>query len=161
MVNKYFLFIALASSTAQAGPIQYEINRRDFVTLNRDVNEIYLKIRYPSSETTQVCGIQFRTNVPHFANTHLEAVISDVDVIEFGESPSGVSLTAIQTVAEPPYYLVVSDSSVPEIAVRIKTRTGETLRSLIQRVVQPDAAKKVDVPVEVIAIAKHCKDQSN
>jgi hypothetical protein len=164
MTKKFFLLIALIgslSSYGQAAQVEYEVNRRDFVSLNRDAGEIHLRILYPSSEITQVCGIQLRTNIPHFANTHLDSVIDAIEVVEYGESPSGVHLPAVQSVAEPPYFRVTSDSSFPDIIVKIKTKSGETLRSLIQRVVRPDDAAKIDMPVEVIVIAKHCQDKSN
>lgn len=140
------------ASPAQA---EYEVNRRNFVSLNSDFPEKVLVVHYPGgSSVTEVCGLQLRTNIAAFSNSHMEEFLKEIKIVD----ENGMELVSVQRISEPPY---ISLNRVDSMLVRYKvsTKSGNSLSSEIRSAAEK-AKLKFDREPEIMVIAKHCKDQS-
>lgn len=149
--------LALLSMTAfaQPNPDEHEINRRNFLSLNTDLSEIKLVVHYPGgSPITEVCGLQLRTNVVGFANSHLEEVLKEIQLLD----ETGLELIAVQRVAEPPHF-VLQPRNVMLVGYKIRTKSGKSLKSAVRAAAEA-AGSKIDGEPDVIIMARHCQDKS-
>lgn len=155
MKNLILAIALMISLQATAQSNEYEVNRRNFVSLNTDLNEINLIVHYPGgSPTTEVCGLQLRTNIAAFANSHMEAFIKEIQITD----EKGKELTAVQRHAEPPSFSLEA-LNVMLVNYKLKTKSGQSLRSVIRKTAESEKLNFDEEP-EIIVVAKHCKDLS-
>lgn len=152
---KLFTIFLLLSAPQTFAKTAHEINRRNFLSLNSDLNELDLVVHYPGgSHITEVCGFQLRTSIPVFANAHMEAFIKEIQILD----ENNVELIASQSVTGPPKFSLkeVDEMSVP---FTIKTKSGESFKKVIRKAAESERLK-FDTGPEIILMAKHCKDNS-
>lgn len=148
-----FLFISIQALAL--APDEHEINRRNFFSLNTDLNEVKLIVHYPGgSSITEVCGLKLQTNIVVFSNSHMEAFIKEIEIRE----ENGNELVAVQSVTEPPYFPLTAVDGM-QVPYRLRTKSGDSLRNVIRKAALSENLKFGGEP-EIIVVARHCKDKS-
>ena len=135
--------------------LELEVNRRNFVNISVDSNEITLIVHYPGgSPITNVCGFQLRTNISGFSNSHTEAFNDRIEIV----SDKGKKLVVKKRVAEPPYF-ELEPLNAMSVTYKVKTLNGKSLR---QEIIDTALERKLKFTLtpEIVVLAKHCGDKS-
>lgn len=154
-MSKLIFIASLLACLTVSAQAEHEVNRRNLVSLNSDLNEMTLIVHYPGgSPITEVCGLQFRTNIAGFSNSHMEEFLKEVSISD----EKGKKLVAVQRVAEPPY-MILERVDTMLVGYTVRSHSGKSLRMVIREAAEK-AKLKFDREPEIVVIARHCKDNS-
>ena len=152
---KSVLALVMFCSIQSFAQAQNEINRRNFLSLNSDANEITMTVHYPGgSKITEMCGLQLRTNIAGFANNHMEAFLKEVQFVD----EQGKEMVPVQRLSEPPFIMLESVEAM-SITYKLRTKSGKSLRTVIREAAESEKLNLEREP-EIVVVARHCKDNS-